>query len=62
MINKNIDVLMISDTKTDSFFPSAQFYLKGYATPYRLDRNTNGGDRLLHEREEIPSTLAITDL
>ena len=30
--------------------------------PCRLDRMANVGDRLLYEREEIPSTLAITDL
>ena len=34
IINKNIDVLLISETKIDSYFPSVQFYLEGYATPY----------------------------
>ena len=43
IINKNIDVLLINETKIDSSFPSAQFHLEGYATPYRLDRNANGG-------------------
>ena len=38
IINKNTDVLLVSETKTDSSFPSAQFDLEGYATPYRLDR------------------------
>ena len=33
IINKNIDVLLISETKIDSYFPSVQFYLEGYATP-----------------------------
>ena len=32
IINKNIDVLLISETKTDSSFPSAQFHLESYAT------------------------------
>ena len=32
IINKNIDVLLISETKIDSSFPSAQFHLEGYAT------------------------------
>ena len=62
MINKNIDVLLISETKIDSSFPSAQFYLEGYATPYRLDRNANGGGILLYIREDIPSKLLNTDL
>ena len=62
MINKNIDVLLISETKIDSSFPSAQFHLEGYATPYRLDRNANGGGILLYIREDIPSKLLNTDL
>ena len=33
IINKNIDVLSISETKIGSSFPSAQFHLEAYATP-----------------------------
>ena len=62
MIHKNIDVLLISETKIDSSFPSAQFHLEGYGTPYRLDRNANGGGILLYIREDIPSKLLNTDL
>ena len=62
IINKNIDVLLISETKIDSSFPSAQFHLEGYATPYRLDRNANGGGILLYIREDVPSKLLNTDL
>ena len=62
IINTNIDVLLITETKIDSSFPSAQFHLEGYATPYRLDRNTNGGGILLYIREDIPSKLLNTDL
>ena len=63
IINKKIDVLLISETKIDSSFPSVQFHLEGYKTPYRLDRNENGGDiLLLYIREVIPSTLLNSDL
>ena len=61
-INKNIDALLISETKVDSSFPSVQFHLEGYATPYRLDRNANGGGILLYIIEDIPSTLLNYDL
>ena len=61
-MNKNIDVLLISEAKIDSSFPSVQFYLQGYATPYRLDRNANGVGILLHIREDIPSKLLNIDL
>ena len=53
---------MVSETKIDSSFPSAQFHLEGYTTPYRLDRNANGGGILLYIREDIPSKLLNTDL
>ena len=53
---------MISKTKIDSSFNSVQFHLDGYATSYRLDRNTNGGGILLYIREDIPSTIVIAGL
>ena len=62
IINKNIDVLFISETKIDSSSPSTQFHLEGYATLYRLDRSTNGGGILLYTREDIPSKLLNTGL
>ena len=61
-INKNIGVLLISETKIDSSFPSLQFHLEGHDTLSRLDRNTNGGGILLYIREDIPSTLLNSDL
>ena len=55
-------VLMISETKTDCSFPSAQFHQGGYATQYRLDRNENGVGTILYIKEDIPSTLVISNL
>ena len=62
IINKNIDALLISETKIDSSFHSAQFHLEDYATPYKLDRNANGGGILLYIREDITSRLLNCDL
>ena len=53
---------MLSETKIDSSFPSVQFHLEGYATPYRLDTNANGVGIQLYTREDIPSKLLNTDL
>ena len=61
MLHKNLDVLLISETKIDSSFPTAQIQIEGYTT-YRLDRNANGGDILLHIREDILSTLLNFDM
>ena len=57
MIRGNIDILLITETKIDSSFPSAQFQIDGYTTPYRLDRDSNGGGILLYVRDNIPSKV-----
>ena len=51
-----MDILLISETKLDDLFPSAQFLLDGFFKPYRLDRCSNGGGILLHIRD-IPARL-----
>lgn len=53
---------MISETKIDYSFPSAQFHLELYATRYRLDRYANIGDILFHIKEYTPSKLVVHDL
>ena len=61
----SIDVLLISETKIDETFPSAQFGISGYSAPYRLDRTQFGGGLLLYLRKDIPSKIlyipGITD-
>ena len=53
----NLDILLISETKLDDSFPSAQFLLDGFSKPYRLDRCSNGGGILLYIRDDIPARL-----
>ena len=48
---------MISETKLDDSFPTAQFLIKGFSAPYRFDRNSKGGGLLLYIREDIPSKI-----
>ena len=57
MINGNIDLFMISETKLDETFPAVQFSLQGFCDPYGLDCNYNGGGIMLYIREDIPSQL-----
>ena len=61
ILRSKVDILLISETKIDSSFPTAQFKVEGYTT-YRLDRNSNGGGILLYVREDVPSTLLNTEL
>ena len=62
MINNNIDILMISETKLDPSFPNDQFHIHGFSELYRFDRNGNGGGILLYIREDIPSKLILTKM
>ena len=57
IIKEKIDIFLISETKLDSSFPSGQFVIKGYSTPFRLDRNQNGGGLLVYVREDIPCKI-----
>ena len=55
-IKGNVDVLLVSKTKIDEF-SQWKFLIDGFSTPYRLDRNSNGGGLMLFVREDIPSNL-----
>ena len=57
MIQDNIDFLLVSETKLDDTFPIGQFYIDGFATPYRFDRTSHGGGILLYIREDISSKI-----
>ena len=58
----NLNILMISETKLDSTFPSNQFTIEGYAAPIGFDRNSRGGGILLYMREDIPARLLTISL
>ena len=48
---------MITETKLDDAFPLGQFYVEGFAIPYRLDRNRNGGGVIVYITKDIPSKI-----
>ena len=48
LIKDNIDILMISEIKLDESFRTSQFFMNGFRSPHRLDRNCNGGGILLY--------------
>ena len=60
MIKDYVDLLLISETKIDSSFPTAQFHIDGY-TIHRRNRDENGDSLLLYVREDVPSALLKTD-
>ena len=56
-IKDNIDILMIAETRPDESFPIGQFFMNGFSSLFRLDRDRNAGGMLVYIREDIPSKL-----
>ena len=54
LIENNIDILVLTETKINASFPNAQFRIDGFSAPFRLDRNRFGGGVLIYVREDIP--------
>ena len=57
VLDKNVDIFLSSEAKLDNLFPSPQFKIEGFTTPYIYDRNDKVGGLLLYLREDIPSRL-----
>ena len=57
LIQGNVDILVVTETKLDSTFPTAQFLIDGYSKPYRWDRNRYGGGVIIYVREDIPNKI-----
>ena len=51
----DIDVLGITDSKLGESFPSNQFILEDYHTPYRLDVTDKNGGLIVFIKSHIPS-------
>ena len=58
---KNLDILLITETRIDSFFPEGQFEIDFFITPYRVDRDWRRyhGGGILYITQNIPSMLLI---
>ena len=50
----NVDLLIISKTKIDESFPLNQFIIEGFRSPFREDRNSQGGGLIIYVMEDIP--------
>ena len=55
MVTEDFDILMITEAILDGTFLASQFLIPGFCTPFRLDRNKNGGGILLYIRRNVTS-------
>ena len=56
-VMENVDILIVTETKTDKSFPTSQFIIPSFTSPYRFDRTKEGGGILVYKRADIPSKL-----
>ena len=55
LIQNSVDVLVIAVTKLDASFPTSQFEIPGFKTPYRLDVSSSSGGLLVYVTDRIVS-------
>ena len=55
LVHNRVDILLVSETKINGGFPTDQFRIMGFETPFRLDRTVHGGGLLLYIRKDIPA-------
>ena len=46
---------MVPETKLNDSFLEGQILREGFPSPFRFDRNRNGGAIMLYVREDIPA-------
>ena len=56
---EHIDVLVIAEAKLDNSFTTSQILAKGFAGPFRLDRNRNEGGVVIYIRDDVPIRLLL---
>ena len=54
LIDNNIDIFTIAETKLDSSFPDSQFLMPGMRKPFRLDVTSRKGGLLVFVNNDIP--------
>ena len=55
VIKSNIDILIVTETKTDSSSSTSQFVIEGFSMSFRFDKNSRGGGLIFYARDDIPS-------
>ena len=56
-VTGNADILIVTETKIDESFPTSQFIIPGFTSPYRFDTTEDGRGILVYIREDITSKL-----
>ena len=52
-VSDKVDILIITETKSDSTFSTSEFLIECCREPFRFDSNRKEGDVLIYVREDI---------
>ena len=55
IINRNVDIFTIAETKLNGSFPTSHFELERYYSPIRLDITKQSGWLLVYIKSSVPS-------
>ena len=58
-VKGSIYIIMVSETKLDDSYPEDQFLIEAFPSPFRFDRNRNGGGIMLYVREDTPVNYLV---
>ena len=57
LISKNVDILIVAETKLDLSFPIVHFLILGFHYPFRLDINRRSGGLPVYVKGSVPARL-----
>ena len=59
LLQNNIDIPIVGETKLDDTFPNNQFQIDSFSKPYRMDRNRFEGGVMIFIRGDIPNKMVF---
>ena len=57
LIKDTLDMFVVTETKIDESYPTSQFKIEGFGSPFRLDGNKHVGGIMVYIREHLPCKL-----
>ena len=54
LFKDKLEVLVVTETKVNESYPTGQFRIEGFVSPFRLDHDNHGGGVIIYVNEVIP--------
>ena len=60
LTSKNVEILIVAETKLDSSFPTTQFLITGFHHPFRFDIKKRSGGLLVYVKGSNPARVVTS--